>query len=123
MRLKNIPEADCVFCKRIANNEYTRFDNLAAAFEPLNPVTPGHMLFISFMHTLDAMARPRIAGQLFTAAAEWGWSQDEDFNLITSNGSDATQTVPHLHVHYIPRRNGDGLYLPWTGQHTTPKEQ
>jgi histidine triad (HIT) family protein len=38
-------------------------------------------------------------------------------NIITSAGSDATQTVFHLHLHVVPRRAGDGLALPWTGDH------
>ena len=39
-------------------------------------------------------------------------------NLITSIGPAATQTVPHLHLHLVPRRPGDGLPLPWTPQHS-----
>jgi histidine triad (HIT) family protein len=37
-----------------------------------------------------------------------------DYNLITSGGREATQTVMHAHVHYVPRRRGDGLKLPWS---------
>jgi diadenosine tetraphosphate (Ap4A) HIT family hydrolase len=39
-----------------------------------------------------------------------------DCNLITSDGAAATQTVKHLHVHIVPRRDGDGLTLPWSTQ-------
>jgi histidine triad (HIT) family protein len=39
-------------------------------------------------------------------------------NIITSVGAEATQTVFHLHLHVVPRRFGDGLALPWTGQET-----
>lgn len=38
------------------------------------------------------------------------------YNLITATGSEATQTIPHFHVHLVPRLAGDGLTLPWTGQ-------
>ncbi|MEU3978362.1 HIT family protein [Streptomyces bacillaris] len=38
-------------------------------------------------------------------------------NLITSKGAEATQSVYHLHVHIVPRRDGDNLPLPWTPQH------
>ncbi|MFB8085929.1 HIT domain-containing protein [Streptomyces sp. NPDC055992] len=38
---------------------------------------------------------------------------------MTSKGSPATQTVVHLHIHVLPRTDGDGLPLPWTPQHTT----
>ena len=37
-------------------------------------------------------------------------------NLITSIGAAATQTVFHLHVHVVPRHEGDGLLLPWSNQ-------
>lgn len=43
----------------------------------------------------------------------------ESYNLITSCGEAATQSVRHLHWHVVPRRIGDGLHLPWTGQVTT----
>ncbi len=39
-------------------------------------------------------------------------------NLITSKGEAATQSVFHLHVHIVPRQEGDRLPLPWTPQHT-----
>ncbi|RZE66014.1 HIT domain-containing protein [Streptomyces albidoflavus] len=34
-------------------------------------------------------------------------------NLIASRGREATQSVTHLHLHLVPRRNGDALALPW----------
>jgi histidine triad (HIT) family protein len=34
-------------------------------------------------------------------------------NLLTNNGGDAWQLVPHFHVHVIPRYPGDPLRLPW----------
>jgi diadenosine tetraphosphate (Ap4A) HIT family hydrolase len=38
-------------------------------------------------------------------------------NIITSIGPAASQTVMHTHLHIVPRTEGDGLHLPWTGQH------
>ncbi|MFI0712504.1 HIT domain-containing protein [Streptomyces inhibens] len=35
-------------------------------------------------------------------------------NVITSRGPSATQTIRHLHIHLVPRADGDGLLLPWT---------
>lgn len=109
---------DCVFCEKIG-----KYDSVEMAdgyrtysFEPLNPVVEGHRLFVSMVHTIDARDRPDITGEVFTAASWYGQEKGGDFNLITSAGSAATQTVMHLHVHYVPRREGDGLHLPWTGQ-------
>jgi histidine triad (HIT) family protein len=34
-------------------------------------------------------------------------------SLVQANGEAAHQTVPHLHVHILPRQKGDGLLLNW----------
>jgi histidine triad (HIT) family protein len=114
----------CVFCDRIHAGQYdTAFyqygEMVAVAFEPLSPVTEGHRLYIPVQHIEDACENPRIAGIVFAEAA--GDMRDRSrkaasLNLITSVGADATQTIRHFHVHMIPRRPGDGLALPWTGQ-------
>lgn len=110
--------ARCVFCERIDRRQYaeTGFPDVVS-FEPLNPVTPGHRLFVPTMHYEDATGEPQMTGTVFAAAASYGrfW-KGHDFNLITSVGPMATQTIRHLHVHYVPRRADDGLPLPWTPQ-------
>lgn len=110
-------QTDCVLCQKLdRGDEDLATDPFrpAARFEPLNPVTPGHMLFIPTWH-----AEHRDVTGLTTAmraAYNYATAAGHDFNLITSSGSAATQTIPHLHVHYVPRHEGDGLHLPWTGQ-------
>lgn len=107
----------CVFCRRLRDHQYEpTTDDDVVRFEPLNPVTPGHMLFIPVHHIADAAHGPATTGAVMTAAVWWGNEQGHEFNLITSVGAYATQTVLHLHVHYVPRRLNDGLHLPWTGQ-------
>jgi histidine triad (HIT) family protein len=109
---------DCVFCQRIANGEYEPCYGTrnVVRFEPLNPVTPGHMLFVPVQHVRDALQSPLWVGHAFEAAAQYARESRDDFNLITSAGRSATQTVWHLHIHYVPRYPDDGLHLPWTGQ-------
>lgn len=87
-----------------------------AIIRPLNPVTDGHVLAISAEHTPDAAADPDIAARLTRLAARYIARNNLQANIITSIGPAATQTVMHTHVHVIPRRDGDGLTLPWTGQ-------
>ena len=108
---------DCPFCDRIERAEYDDIDLGTVHFEPLNPVTPGHRLFVPEEHQehSDALVVDSIESAMGDAA-RWGRGRGEDFNLIISSGSAATQTVAHVHVHYVPRREGDGLALPWTGQ-------
>ena len=107
--------SECVFCQRIEQRQCSRAGRGTVRFEPLNPVTVGHMLFVPTMHVEDASDEPWITAQVFEVAAEYARA-GADFNLITSAGPDATQTVAHFHVHYVPRGPGDGLALPWTNQ-------
>lgn len=107
----------CVFCERIEKGEFDdTAHNGVVCFEPLNPVVEGHMLFVPKKHVYDAADGPLESSFAFFAASVYGQFQAEDFNLITNSGEAASQTIMHLHVHYVPRTEGDGLHLPWTGQ-------
>lgn len=108
--------SECVFCARIRNGEYSWEGFNSVAFEPLNPVVPGHLLVVPRKHVPNfAWDTEESAGAM--KAAAWIASEWDDCNLITSKGAAATQTIMHLHIHLVPRRLGDGLTLPWTGQH------
>lgn len=75
----------------------------------------GHVLVIPRVHVPDAAAEPLVTAITMARAAELAnWLGYADFNIITSRGAVATQTVFHLHVHLVPRAEGDGLALPWT---------
>jgi histidine triad (HIT) family protein len=107
---------NCVFCDITRAHTYDIAYSQVVSFEPLNPVTPGHRLFIPRQHVTDAADEPFVTSQTFLYAAMYAKEQGKPFNLITSCGEDATQSVFHLHVHYVPRFEGDNLHLPWTGQ-------
>ena len=109
--------SDCVFCGRIGRGEYDYDDKYSVAFRPLHPVTPGHFLVIPRKHVASAFDSPLHASRAACLAAELARIMElESFNLITSTGAAATQTVMHQHWHVVPRTEGDGLALPWTGQ-------
>lgn len=106
----------CVFCD-IANG-VTEAQVLRRwlgvwAFVPLNPVVDGHVLVVPRAHVVDALESPAVTAEVMRRAAQIA---PRPCNIITSAGVEATQTVMHLHVHVVPRRAGDGLALPWTGQ-------
>lgn len=110
---------DCVFCQIIAGTRPAtdfRDHGSVVSFVPLDPVTDGHRLFVPRRHVATAADNPLTAGLVAAEAARAGADLGGDFNLIVNNGPDASQTVPHLHWHVVPRRAGDGLALPWTGQ-------
>lgn len=109
----------CVFCDLIRDGGCEpvltgRGSWVVLRLAPLNPVTEGHMLFLPMTHVISADRDPSVTADVFRAAAQYAREQDEAFNLITSAGEAATQTVFHLHAHYVPRREGDGLRLPWS---------
>lgn len=107
----------CPFCEivhRRAPAEIVHTWPDAIAIRPLNPVVDGHLLVIPRGHVNDALEDPVVTSAVMARAAELGRLYGCDLNLITSVGPAATQTVRHLHVHVVPRREGDGILLPWT---------
>jgi histidine triad (HIT) family protein len=109
-----LAEPACVFCARIEAGEFDYFDCYCVAFQPLSPVTPGHFLVVSRRHAASALDATESAGRAVAFAANLAVEMGlEACNFITSAGAAASQSVMHLHVHVVPRREGDGLALPW----------
>jgi histidine triad (HIT) family protein len=109
--------SDCPFCE-LARDPVAGVAGSAEAFviEPLNPVVPGHMLVIPRVHVEDFTENLAVSMAVMKAAGMYAGMHMGDCNLITSRGPAATQSVPHLHVHLVPRFAGDGLKLPWSDQ-------
>lgn len=109
---------DCPFCdiiRRGAPAETVHTWPDAIAIVPINPVTPGHVLVIPRTHVLGFTADPDTTALAARRAAELAAILDPagEYNVITSEGPHATQTIDHLHLHLVPRREGDNLALPW----------
>jgi histidine triad (HIT) family protein len=108
---------DCVFCAIVAGRAPATIVHRwpdALAIVPLKPVTPGHALIIPSAHVPDAAADPIVTAATAGRWAEYAARHGGQMNLLSSVGPVATQTVFHLHLHFVPRRDGDGLVLPWT---------
>lgn len=111
----------CVFCDRIKRGKYDYEDPNCVAFQPLNQVTPGHFLAVPRTHVVSALTGPVHLGRAMRFAAILANDMGlHACNFIASAGTAATQTVMHLHVHVVPRYEGDGLALPWTDQQRIP---
>ncbi len=77
------------------------------------PVSPGHTLVIPLRHIgsffeLTAVERDCMFELLVRAKAELDHTfQPDGFNIGINDGAASGQTVPHLHLHLIPRYRGD----------------
>lgn len=84
----------------------------AVAFIPLDPVCDGHTLVVPRQHVADAVENLAVTAATMARAAELAarWPSS---NIVTSVGAPAKQSVFHLHIHVIPRAEGDQLMVPW----------
>jgi histidine triad (HIT) family protein len=114
--------ADCVFCmirdgKIPSAKVYD--DARTFAFMDINPLSRGHCLVAPKAHAAtlyevdveDFKAVAATAKKL-ASALKRALSPD-GLNLLQANGAAAFQSVPHFHLHLIPRWAGDGKGFDW----------
>jgi ATP adenylyltransferase len=116
-------DAECPFCKIVADDDgdarVVYRDEHVVAFFPTQPAVLGHILLIPKRHVQDIWGLEAEEGirlsdtVLRLSAALRSALNPEGLNVIQSNGEAATQTVPHLHVHLVPRRTGDAMGPIW----------
>ena len=106
----------CLFC-RIARGEVAAHvvyeDEAFLAFLDHRPLFPGHALLIPRAHVdtlfdapADLLGPLAAATQRLSVAVRDAMEADGVFNAVNNVVS---QSVPHLHVHVVPRRRRDGL--------------
>jgi len=114
----------CVFCAIVAglvpaSIRYETSDVIA--FDPLDPVAAGHVVVIPKCHFENLFD---ISSQALSAVMEGAReiscrlaAQPEitGVNMLHASGTGAQQSVPHFHIHLVPRREDDGLDL-WIKQ-------
>ncbi len=111
-----MPQAACAFCAVVAGGDAHRVfeDAHVVAFLDRAPLIKGHVLVVPRAHveTFDDVPAG-LLGPLFTAvqrvsrAFREGLGADGSYTAINTRIS---QSVPHVHVHVVPRRKGDGLF-------------
>lgn len=109
-------DADCIFCSIIAGDaeaEIVHSDEHAVAFLDTRPLFHGHVLLCPREHheTLADLPTEQITplfllAQRLSVAVRDGMGAKGSFVAINNKVS---QSVPHLHVHVVPRTKGDGL--------------
>ncbi len=110
----------CVFCA-IAAGEAPAVriyeDESYLAILDTRPFTRGHTLVIPKRHTTDLTdTAPETVADMITigqriARAARATELADATNVAINDGPAAFQSVPHIHLHVLPRRNGDKLSL------------
>jgi histidine triad (HIT) family protein len=106
--------SDCLFCKfvrkEIPTREVYRDDNVLA-FEDISPQAPHHILIIPTKHIASVNALSiedaETVGQLYLAAQKIAKDRgfaDDGYRAVINTGSNAGQTVFHMHVHLLAGR-------------------
>ena len=114
--------ADCVFClsrdgKIPSAKVYD--DQRTLAFMDINPLSRGHCLVVPKAHAAtlyEAEAedlKAAIAAAKKVAGAIRKALNPDGLNLLQANGGAAFQSVPHFHLHLIPRWMNDGKGFDW----------
>lgn len=107
-------DPDCIFCKIIDKKIPSKIvyeDDLAFAFEDVNPQAPVHILVVPKNHIPDihsmTEADRNIVGHLFLTAkkiADQKGLDSKGYRMVINNGAAVGQTVFHVHLHILSGR-------------------
>ena len=116
--------SDCVFCK-IRDGQIPSMkiyeDERTLCIMDINPLNPGHCLVLTRAHAatifdadpLDLQAAIVTAKRVATAQRATLEPKPDGLNMLQANGPAAFQSVPHFHLHLIPRWTRDGKGFDW----------
>lgn len=112
---------DCIFCKVVAGDipaEVVDEDEHTVALMDINPWTRGHVVVVPRRHSRNLWEVPDEDLERVTATARRVARRMRErlscdgINLLNSCEPAAWQTIPHFHLHVIPRYDDDPLQLP-----------
>ena len=115
--VNGVTDDACIFCAIVRGDapaEIVLDDPASIAFLDRRPLLPGHVLLVPRTHvaTLPDLPVAEI-GPLFTLAQRLTravpQATDADGAFVAINNV-VSQSVPHLHIHIVPRRLGDRLF-------------
>lgn len=114
--------SDCVFCRIVAGDipsAKVYEDELTLAFMDIGQVNPGHVIVAVKPHRETILdLDDDLAGAVFRTAARVARAAEAAFHpggitVLQANRKAGWQTVPHLHLHVLPRHDSDGVGLTW----------
>lgn len=123
---------DCIFCK-LANHVFDTNivyeDDTFTAILDASPANPGHTLILPKNHYQDifeideeTVGKAMKLGKKI-AARMMDVLKCDGVNVIQNNKEAAGQSVPHYHLHIIPRYTDDGQKMLWTPGEVTDEIQ
>jgi len=110
-------ENNCLFCKiidKIIPSAIVYEDEHTLAFLDIHPMSAGHTLVIPKVHAENILDLSDIQiGTLFQAVKKvvallQGRLGSKGFTIGINHGRISGQVIDHLHVHIVPRHEGDG---------------
>ena len=114
-----MPTDDCLFCKIVSGDvpaKIVRETERTLAFRDINPQAPTHVLVVPKDHHRDvaalAAADETMLAQVLKEAHEVAVGEgvaDAGYRVVFNTGSQAGQTVFHVHAHVL---GGRGLNWP-----------
>ena len=114
----------CIFCKIIEKKipAYILYEDACyIAFLDASQATPGHTLIVPKVHVDNFLqANNETLSHLINLAQRIGIALQQSnpqimgMNLLSNCGIIAGQTVPHLHIHLIPRYRENDITISWT---------
>jgi histidine triad (HIT) family protein len=109
------PDPECIFCKIVAGQipaSIVLQDALLTAFRDINPAMPVHVLVVPNHHIADTAAlqpeHDALVGAMVRAAHQIARQEalaERGYRLVVNTGADASNTVPHLHLHLLGGRS------------------
>jgi histidine triad (HIT) family protein len=110
------PDKNCAFCRIVLGEPGAKIvfeDAVSMAFLDFRPLFPGHCLLISKGHYETLLEVPKdLMGPLFLNAqflARTIMEVMKAAGTFVAINNTVSQSVPHFHIHIVPRRRGDGL--------------
>jgi len=122
-----MPSEACIFCRIVAGAapcQQIYGDDATLAFMDINPANEGHCLVIPkahFCHLFEML--PEVFAAVASSVVKVARAVNDELrpgglSVLQANGALAGQTVPHVHVHVLPRRADDNLLINWDRDRT-----
>lgn len=121
---------DCIFCRIVAGklpSHKVYEDDRVMAIMDIGHVNPGHTLVLTKPHVETMLeADEALAAHMFLVAnrvakALQNVLPSDGMTILQANRPAGFQTVPHLHLHVLPRFEDDGVELVWPAKNPAPE--